>query len=52
MAVVVSSAVLYVLAAVLGVKAGWAAAWPLLLVGGIADAACLLVWLTVKKEKR
>ncbi|GHD30165.1 hypothetical protein [Streptomyces galbus] len=49
--VVAASLVAYALSAVLWAKGGFAAASPLLLVAVVADAVCLLVYLTFRNRR-
>ncbi|MEU1088247.1 hypothetical protein ACFYPN_09230 [Streptomyces sp. NPDC005576] len=50
--VVAASVFCYVLAAFLVVKGGWDAAYPVLLVTGLADALCIGVWLAFRGRRR
>lgn len=50
--VAVSSLVLYVLAAILGAKGGWGAAFAPLLVAVVVDVVCIVVYLSFRSEHR
>jgi CHASE2 domain-containing sensor protein len=50
--VVVMSVVLYAMAVVLGIKGGWDAAFPVLLVAVVVDAFCLVVWAAFRSKNR
>ncbi|MFF0276906.1 hypothetical protein [Streptomyces sp. NPDC004330] len=45
-----SSALLYILAAALGVKGGWDAAFPVLAVAVIVDALVLIAWVAFRSK--
>ncbi|MFD4994758.1 hypothetical protein [Streptomyces buecherae] len=48
----VSSAVLYLLALVLGMKGGWDAAFPLLAVAVILDVLVLIAWIAFRPKNQ